>query len=88
MRHGVAVGVQDDAAATVGAGGLHDRAVVRDGGQGPKPGLFLGEALDGFAVSLAVKAHIGHGVHPLTPGRVEGAEGGDVPSRWKSFFFT
>src|SRR5208282_2021128 len=52
--------------------------VVRDGWQGPKPGLFLGEALDGFAVSLAVNAHIGHGVHPLTPGRVEGAEGGDV----------
>src|SRR5208282_1059932 len=60
------------------AGGLHDRAVVRDGWQGPKPGLYLGEALDGFAVSLAVNAHIGHGVHPLTPGRVEGAEGGDV----------
>jgi hypothetical protein len=86
IGHGVAVGVPHDAAAAVGAGGAYHRAVVRQGGQWPEQGLLLGEALEGLAVGLAMNAHVGHGVHPLAGGGIEGAERGDFQAIEEVFF--
>jgi hypothetical protein len=43
-----------DVFAAIGAGRAYDREVAGHGWQEPRQGLFLGEALDGFAVDFAV----------------------------------
>src|SRR5216684_3058582 len=86
VRHGVAVGVKDNPAAAVGAGGAHHRAVIGHGRQRFEQGLLLEEAFKGFAAGLAVNADVGYRVQPMTGGGIDGAKGGDFQTVEEVFF--
>src|SRR5581483_4396519 len=86
VRHGVTVGVKDNPAAAIGAGGAHHRAVIGHGGQRFEQGLLLDEAFKGFAAGLAVNADVGYCVHPLTGDGIDGAKGGDIQTVEQVFF--
>ena len=85
VRHGVAIGVDDDVTATVGADGPHDRAVVGHHRQWSEPGLLFGEQIDGFTVGFPVQADVGDGVSPLIGSGMDGGEGRDLQAVEKVF---
>jgi len=57
VRHGVAVSLKDDAAATVGGDGPDDGAVIGTERQGLEQSLFLSKPFEGFGAGFAVDAH-------------------------------
>ena len=77
VRHGVAVGLKNNPAATVGADGPYGPAVIGTERQGFEQGLFLGKPLAGFGAGFTVDAHVGYGVQPRSASRVERLKGGD-----------
>ena len=77
VRHGVTVGLKNNPAATVGADGPYDPAVIGTERQGFEQGLFLGKPLAGFGAGFTVDAHVGYGVQPRSASRVERLKGGD-----------
>lgn len=76
--HRVAIGVEHDVAAGVGADRPNDGAVVGSNGKRAQPGLFLGEVFEWFAVGPAMETEVGDGVAPDDGGWVDGGEGRNV----------
>ncbi len=74
--HGVAVGVQSDAAAVGDPREPGDGGVCGDIGQGAQGGLFDGEVFAGDLVGFPVDACVGDGAQPLARGRVHGKQTG------------
>ena len=74
-RHGVAVGVHDHPTAVGDAHQPGDRRVGLFGRQRSQGRLFRGlKEVEGTLMRFAVQTHVGHGVHPLARGDIEGAQ--------------
>ena len=75
VGHGVAVGVQDDAAAVGDPNGAGDGDVGGHGWQRAQGGFFGGgEEFGGLLAGFLVVADVGDGVEPVAAGGVDGAE--------------
>jgi hypothetical protein len=74
-RHGVAVGVHQDAEAAVDGNGADQGGVVRQSRDGLELGLFLLKTFQRCLAGLTVQADVGDGFQPEARGGIEGGPG-------------
>src|SRR6266702_7305567 len=80
VRNGIAIGLEEDAAAAAGRDRLERGRVVSQSRQRSQAGFFLLEHFAGFAMGFTMNADVGDGAQPLPAVGIERFKRSDGPA--------